>query len=263
VHLALLACILATGCDYALRLDEVPAPDGDAQAPCVEIGHDEDSDGLDDACDPCPFDANNAGDADSDGIADTCDPDPTTPNKVLLFEGFGARAPALTAAGGSIMNDAWVPSMANSNGLYWLGQADPIWIIAGVDVSGLMTAPYREVGVAFDATVGGQEPDGTYCVLGSSSSDYVQVYVRARPAGDLTLSNLDANLPLAELRGGIVRGRHSRALGPGSSCSFTSQLGGQTGIAGLRTPPPAQAAIALYASHVEAAFAFVFLVGPA
>jgi hypothetical protein len=124
---------------------------------------------------------------------------------------------------------------------------------------------YREVGIVFDATVGIDEASGTYCVLGrmSTNPDYVQVYVRERPAADDPILTQNATLPLAQLRGGLLRGRHGRTVAPGSSCSFTNGTGDQTGIAALRTPPPAQGGIALYASHVEAAFAFLFVVGPA
>jgi len=52
------------------------------------VGHDEDSDGFDDACDPCPFDTNNDGDPDGDGIALACDPDPAKKNDVVFFTGF-------------------------------------------------------------------------------------------------------------------------------------------------------------------------------
>src|SRR5690348_6260060 len=55
------------------------ALDGDAR--CTPIGHDEDGDGIDDACDRCPYIASLTGDPDSDGdgVGDDCDPHPGAP----------------------------------------------------------------------------------------------------------------------------------------------------------------------------------------
>jgi hypothetical protein len=255
--------LLAAGCDYAFHIEHVEDPIADAASVCVEIGHDEDGDGLDDACDPCPFDRNNDGDADNDGIAFACDPDPTAPNKVLLFAGFGTLDPAMTQIGGGIVNDTWVPSPTNTSAMLWQGMADPIWVVAGVDVTGLTVASYRELGFVFDATPGQQAVDGTYCVLGRASDDYLQVFVRDRPNNDSDLLTQSPTTPLTELRSGLVRGRHGRTVGPGSSCSFTNGMGVQTGIYALRTPPPVQGGVAIVSTQVEATFTFLFVVGPA
>ncbi|MEO7326944.1 MAG: thrombospondin type 3 repeat-containing protein [Minicystis sp.] len=45
-------------------------------SPCVPIGADVDSDGVDDACDNCPSVANNQADSDSNGVGDLCEPYP-------------------------------------------------------------------------------------------------------------------------------------------------------------------------------------------
>lgn len=65
--------------------------------PCVPVGHDEDADSIDDACDNCPGIANvdqldikevNSG-ATADGIGDACDPRPYTGgDELVLFESF-------------------------------------------------------------------------------------------------------------------------------------------------------------------------------
>jgi hypothetical protein len=262
VHRSLLVWLFAAGCDYALRLDHLDEPTDDAAAVCVEIGHDEDNDGLDDACDPCPFDINNEGDADNDGIALMCDPDPTAPNQVLLFDGFGRVNPALFQAGGAIANDTWTPPDDITTAVMWPGRADPVWVVAGVDVTALPTASYRELGFVFDATPGNEAVDGTYCVLGRASEDYMQVFIRDRPDSDMDVLTQQATAPLMALRSGIMRGRHGRMVGPGSSCAFLNNVGGQTQISAVRTPLPAQGGVAIVSSHVEATFTFMFVVGP-
>lgn len=264
MHRLLFLLSLATGCDYALRLDHVADPIADAPAPiCVNVGHDEDTDGLDDACDPCPFDANNEGDADGDRIADACDPAPVTPNQVLLFEGFGSINPALVLRGGLIANDVWRPVMNETNAVLWMSSADPIWVIAGVDVMSQTTASYREVGFVFDATPGSDAVDGTLCVLGRSSVDYVQVFTRSRPDNDQDIATQTSPMPLAAMRSGLMHGRHARGVSPGTSCVFTNNMDQQTGIGGVRTPPPAQGGVAIMATQVEATYTFMFVVGPA
>lgn len=248
-------------CDRVFQLGELETEVDASQPPCIAVGHDEDGDGLDDACDPCPFAATNAPDVDADGIADACDAAPTVPNTRLLFDGFGAPNPSLVATGGSIRDDAFVPSLSDSNGLLYDAMAEEVWILAGVDVARLDDTTYREVGVIFDATLGANEPDGTYCVLGrADAQDYTQIYIRARPAGDDPLTTQAPQLLLADLRDGVLRGHHARVAPEETTCAF--EVGTQqSAIAGVRTPAPARGRVALYASHVEATFSFVFVTG--
>jgi hypothetical protein len=74
--------VVVSACSYQPSFAGLDAGDDaatlDALA-CEPIGHDEDGDGLDDACDPCPGIANATEDRDGDGIADACDPDPDDP----------------------------------------------------------------------------------------------------------------------------------------------------------------------------------------
>jgi hypothetical protein len=62
------------------------APDA---RPCMPVGHDEDSDGFDDACDTCPQRSDDQADADGDFIGDACDLAATLQTRVL-FDPFTA-----------------------------------------------------------------------------------------------------------------------------------------------------------------------------
>jgi hypothetical protein len=82
--------LLLSGCQVVFPL-AASAPPPDASG-CVaaEIVHDEDQDGLDDACDLCPAvrSADND-DSDGDGVGDACDPNPDNPCEARVkFEGF-------------------------------------------------------------------------------------------------------------------------------------------------------------------------------
>lgn len=71
------------------------AADGDATevpACAAPVGHDEDDDGVDDACDVCPQLADDQGDSDADGVGNACDLADTAQQR-LMFDPFtSARA---------------------------------------------------------------------------------------------------------------------------------------------------------------------------
>jgi hypothetical protein len=62
---------------------------------CMASGHDEDADGVDDACDVCPHVVDPAQvDSDGDGVGDACDPQPALPRQQLvLFDPFTSVRP--------------------------------------------------------------------------------------------------------------------------------------------------------------------------
>src|SRR5450432_3502822 len=69
---------------------------------CIPVGHDEDHDGIDDACDGCPqIPDPEQIDSDGDGVDDVCDPNPSAPREhIVMFDPFIAARPEWTFAGG-------------------------------------------------------------------------------------------------------------------------------------------------------------------
>jgi hypothetical protein len=78
------AWLLACGCDVVFRIDELPPAPTCAEA----TSHDEDGDGVRDACDVCPGIADDQTDSDADGVGDACDPNPGTDQSIVFFESF-------------------------------------------------------------------------------------------------------------------------------------------------------------------------------
>jgi hypothetical protein len=72
--------------------------------------HDEDNDGIRDACDVCPYIADPAqADMDGDRVGDACDPEPTVGRQqIVLFDGFETIATPWSISGGVIVNDQLV-----------------------------------------------------------------------------------------------------------------------------------------------------------
>jgi hypothetical protein len=77
------------------------AHDSGSSRPCIPVGHDEDGDGIDDACDGCPHIADpDQIDSDGDGVDDVCDPNPSSPReRIVFFDPFTSARPEWTVGG--------------------------------------------------------------------------------------------------------------------------------------------------------------------
>lgn len=70
------------------ELHDATVGDGDAKVCGVPAGHDEDADGIDDACDFCPNLPDTGVDTDGDGVGDLCDPTTNATEQLSLFDPF-------------------------------------------------------------------------------------------------------------------------------------------------------------------------------
>lgn len=117
-----LAVLVVAGCgrfDFDARVDAA----ADASTCISPIGHDEDGDGLDDNCDPCPNLAGDATDTDQDGVGDACDPSASPLDRIAMFDPFVATRTDLWRFPGtsSVSGDALVmPGITPSSTLYFV-----------------------------------------------------------------------------------------------------------------------------------------------
>jgi hypothetical protein len=126
-RLAALAMLAAAGCGrFGFAGREAPADgaiDGAIDAaidakPCTPIGHDEDGDGHDDACDVCPERADPAQlDTDGDGIGDACDLSSAHQTRTLFDPFTGPRPEWIYNGAETIAGDVMhIPGVGDSIG---------------------------------------------------------------------------------------------------------------------------------------------------
>jgi hypothetical protein len=256
------ACVLACcACDYVFHLSHVDPVDAADSACPTPVGHDEDGDHLDDACDPCPFADDNVTDNDHDGITGICDPDPAVVNQRVMFSGLdAATASGFSFDGGTFTEDTFHTQPGRNASLLWPTTVDNVWITAGVDVVSLGTTQYREVGIVVDAAQGtSTRPIGMFCVLGKmDTANYNEIYTYDGN-GETSLKSGTAMLDMTTFVGGTMRAAFSRTMPPQLACSFTLSMT-VDGISGSRADTPVPGGVALFTEDAEAAFRFLFIV---
>jgi hypothetical protein len=122
-------------------------------APCVPVGHDEDNDQIDDACDVCPHVSDPAQvDSDGDRVGDACDPHPGVADRIVRFDSF-ASVPAdwTLPAGWSILDDELI-GMSNSTSVASLNLAVGADVVAISHVNLTGTATETNAGVVVNFT---------------------------------------------------------------------------------------------------------------
>jgi hypothetical protein len=251
------------GCDGVFGLQEVTTPDA---RECIRVGHDEDGDTIDDACDPCPFSSANDIDDDNDGIALACDPEPTKPNQRVLFSGFGPDSVTqFDLVNAQISGDA-VHVMLTMEAAYvfWGTDVDNVIAMAGVDVQSTTTdANYRQLGWLVNATKSGGDVLGTGCVLvkvqpNSPPVDYVEAYDDL--VNDVNFDKQPSPVQI-DLFKGTIRADVRRSMAPQLACVWSQTGGASATIAATHPEPQLPAAqLALLLDDITADVKYLFIV---
>lgn len=217
------AWLLACGCDVVFRIDEVPSPPTCAEA----TSHDEDGDGVHDACDVCPGIPDDQADGDGDGVGDACDPDPTTAQHIVLFESFAEPG---AASAWQVQSGAW---MFETDAVAFTSQQ------AGYSVltAGARPAPPEriEVGLTLDSVMAGQ--GGLFMIYGdkdvpcgvlhyTSASDVVRVEDNS---GSSVNMETDLGAPLHD--GQRLRVTDDYTPGTSVHCTVTDRDSGASAVA--------------------------------
>ena len=147
--------VTAAGCGR-LAFD-APASDAaaDARVCAAPVGHDEDGDGVDDACDGCPHLVDDQRDRDGDGVGDACDPEPTVGRQsIAMFDPLIAPNARWTLDNATI--DATGLHMTGTTGYanaqMTLGTTSDVMIV-GVRASGAPASSYHvQISAGLDST---------------------------------------------------------------------------------------------------------------
>jgi hypothetical protein len=188
--------IASTGCDKLFDLDHLAKGDGGAGAGdgrpvdgkvdafvCSPVGHDEDADGHDDACDACPtFGPYATTDTDADGLPDQCDRNnaATMSDKIIGYWPFATDDLSAFTFTGSRFYDATNNGMFNISpdsklttmAAYALTRVD--FYLSGITMADTNSQLQLQIGGQTICTLTGAQCNGTAggtCVrLGTSTN---------------------------------------------------------------------------------------------
>ena len=127
--------------------------DTQSPRPCVApVGHDDDGDGIDDACDGCPVLADSAQpDRDQDGVDDLCDPHPDAPgDHIAEFDPFVTLRPEWSLDTGVVLGTDQLLMDGRSVGIlhatWFLSPTRDVFTIRG-HVSGTSASGQRQINI--------------------------------------------------------------------------------------------------------------------
>lgn len=211
-RLVLGALVASTaGCDLVWRIDAfsdaAPAPsEGGLDAPaCSPIGHDEDQDGVDDACDNCPT-VRNAAQANTmepsgaaDAVGDLCDPNPTMPgDRIAFFVAFVPTDLAMFTKTGAVTQNADTITFGGNATIATVDTiANPTTIVVKFHYTGTanalnsfaVTADVFRVGLALKACGTGL---GLNCITSTNGTD---IFEQDTVLVAMNLDSIAADLP--------------------------------------------------------------------
>jgi hypothetical protein len=223
---------LVAGCGrFGFGADVVDgSPDsdgGDDDGPTCTLVHDEDQDGVDDACDPCPHIAGTTEDSDRDGVGDACDPQPTiAKQRISFFDTFAGPRPEWTGLSNmTITQDqlrASSMSPATSYGSVDVPNGEHVIVIAG-RINAVFSGTPHSIALSFGFNNGGANYHFTqfYDTGGTGGSVYI---MKAEGASypSLAETSYAGTLPLGTWRMHVTESVSAQHV------TLSSMLGGQT-----------------------------------